>query len=105
MHTCTQKMADSDDDSDKKKRDKFRRERSDYTDRPRRSDHGDRRGWREDYYDQRRRSRDEYDDDRERRRFSPPGRREWGSPPSKRSRREGWLVSITSTISTRRIQI
>ncbi|KAH0626042.1 hypothetical protein JD844_000745 [Phrynosoma platyrhinos] len=77
-------MGDSDDEYDRRRRDKFRRERSDY-DRSRERD--DRR--RDDWSDRlKRRSRGEYRDyDRNRReRFSPP--RHELSPPQKRMRRD-----------------
>ena len=90
-------MADSEDETDRKGRDKFRRERSDYT-----SDRKyDRRStWKEDHYDGRRRSRDEDEEREGRRRRYPPSparghRREWSPPMSKRFRHEpGWYVVI-----------
>lgn len=83
-------MGDSDDEYDRRRRDKFRRERSDY-DRSRERDER-RRGddWNDREWDRgrERRSRGEYRDyDRNRReRFSPP--RHELSPPQKRMRRD-----------------
>uniref|UniRef100_A0A6I8NL63 SERRATE/Ars2 N-terminal domain-containing protein n=1 Tax=Ornithorhynchus anatinus TaxID=9258 RepID=A0A6I8NL63_ORNAN len=83
-------MGDSDDEYDRRRRDKFRRERSDY-DRSRERDER-RRGddWNDREWDRgrERRSRGEYRDyDRNRReRFSPP--RHELSPPQKRLRRD-----------------
>lgn len=83
-------MGDSDDEYDRRRRDKFRRERSDY-DRSRERDER-RRGddWSDREWDRgrERRSRGEYRDyDRNRReRFSPP--RHELSPPQKRMRRD-----------------
>ncbi len=86
-------MAESDDEhADRKKRDKFRRERSDYSTERRRNDHDRRSTWREEYNDARKRSRDD-DDDRGGGRYhhSPVGRRgDWSPPSSKRYRRDGW---------------
>ena len=88
-------MADSDEECDRKKRDKFRRERSDYSTERRRSDHDRRPSYRDEYNDARKRGRDD-DEDRDRRYHyggSPPmGRRggDWSPPISKRYRRDGW---------------
>ena len=86
-------MADSDEEYDRKKRDKFRRERSDYSSERRRNEHDRRTTWRDEYYEARRRSRDE-EDERDGRRY-PPGspplpRRDWSPPAAKRFRRDGW---------------
>ncbi|XP_042328668.1 serrate RNA effector molecule homolog isoform X2 [Sceloporus undulatus] len=82
-------MADSDDEYDRRCRDKFRRERSDY-DRSRERDDRRRDDWSDREWDRgrERRSRGEYRDyDRNRReRFSPP--RHKLSPPQKRMRRD-----------------
>lgn len=82
-------MADSDDEYDRRRRDKFRRERSDY-DRSREREERRRDDWNDREWDRgrERRSRGEYRDyDRSRRdRFSPP-RREM-SPVQKRMRRD-----------------
>ena len=83
-------MADSDEEHERGRRDKFRRERSDYGEKGSRSrsDHRERRSslYRDEHDSGgRRRGRDDMEDDRERR----PHR--WGSPPpSKRLRRDGW---------------
>ncbi|KAM3823546.1 serrate RNA effector molecule homolog isoform 3-T3 [Vipera latastei] len=86
-------MADSDDEYDRRRRDKFRRERSDY-DRSRERDDRRRDDWSDREWDRgrERRSRGEYRDyDRSRReRFSPP--RHELSPPQKRMRRD-WFRS------------
>ena len=83
-------MADSDEEYDRKKRDKFRRERSDYSSDRRRSEHDKRPSWRDEYYEARRRSRDD-DSDRERRGYmSSPPHRDWSPPGPKRFRRGGW---------------
>ncbi|XP_063157826.1 serrate RNA effector molecule homolog isoform X3 [Candoia aspera] len=82
-------MGDSDDEYDRRRRDKFRRERSDY-DRSRERDDRRRDDWSDREWDRgrERRSRGEYRDyDRSRReRFSPP--RHELSPPQKRMRRD-----------------
>ncbi|XP_061300455.1 serrate RNA effector molecule homolog, partial [Pezoporus flaviventris] len=82
-------MADSDDEYDRRRRDKFRRERSDY-DRSREREERRREDWSDRDWDRgrERRSRGEYRDyDRTRReRFSPP--RHELSPPQKRLRRD-----------------
>uniref|UniRef100_A0A8D2LI82 Serrate, RNA effector molecule n=1 Tax=Varanus komodoensis TaxID=61221 RepID=A0A8D2LI82_VARKO len=82
-------MGDSDDEYDRRRRDKFRRERSDY-DRSRERDDRRRDDWSDREWDRgrERRSRGEYRDyDRNRReRFSPP--RHELSPPQKRMRRD-----------------
>nr|XP_060635792.1 serrate RNA effector molecule homolog isoform X2 [Anolis sagrei ordinatus] len=82
-------MGDSDDEYDRRRRDKFRRERSDY-DRSRERDERRRDDWSDREWDRgrERRSRGEYRDyDRNRReRFSPP--RHELSPPQKRMRRD-----------------
>ncbi|XP_014433816.2 serrate RNA effector molecule homolog isoform X1 [Pelodiscus sinensis] len=82
-------MGDSDDEYDRRRRDKFRRERSDY-DRSRERDDRRRDDWNDREWDRgrERRSRGEYRDyDRNRReRFSPP--RHELSPPQKRMRRD-----------------
>ncbi|KAG2468458.1 serrate RNA effector molecule homolog isoform X2 [Polypterus senegalus] len=82
-------MADSDDEYDRRRRDKFRRERSDY-DRSREREDRRRDDWNDREWDRsrERRSRGEYRDyDRGRReRFSPP--RHELSPPQKRLRRD-----------------
>ncbi|XP_064185075.1 serrate RNA effector molecule homolog [Anguilla rostrata] len=82
-------MGDSDDEFDRRRRDKFRRERSDY-DRSRERDDRRRDEWNDREWDRgrERRSRGEYRDyDRGRReRFSPP--RHDMSPPQKRMRRD-----------------
>ncbi|XP_059573832.1 serrate RNA effector molecule homolog isoform X2 [Alligator mississippiensis] len=82
-------MGDSDDEYDRRRRDKFRRERSDY-DRSRERDDRRRDDWNDRDWDRgrERRSRGEYRDyDRNRReRFSPP--RHELSPPQKRMRRD-----------------
>ncbi|XP_061211239.1 serrate RNA effector molecule homolog, partial [Neopsephotus bourkii] len=82
-------MADSDDEYDRRRRDKFRRERSDY-DRSREREERRREDWSDRDWDRgrERRSRGEYRDyDRPRReRFSPP--RHELSPPQKRLRRD-----------------
>ncbi|XP_010572885.1 PREDICTED: serrate RNA effector molecule homolog, partial [Haliaeetus leucocephalus] len=82
-------MGDSDDEYDRRRRDKFRRERSDY-DRSRERDDRRRDDWSDRDWDRgrERRSRGEYRDyDRTRReRFSPP--RHELSPPQKRLRRD-----------------
>ncbi|XP_068785376.1 serrate RNA effector molecule homolog isoform X2 [Struthio camelus] len=82
-------MGDSDDEYDRRRRDKFRRERSDY-DRSRERDDRRRDDWNDREWDRgrERRSRGEYRDyDRTRReRFSPP--RHELSPPQKRLRRD-----------------
>ncbi|XP_053908712.1 serrate RNA effector molecule homolog isoform X2 [Cuculus canorus] len=82
-------MGDSDDEYDRRRRDKFRRERSDY-DRSRERDERRRDDWSDRDWDRgrERRSRGEYRDyDRTRReRFSPP--RHELSPPQKRLRRD-----------------
>ncbi|KAI1898763.1 hypothetical protein AGOR_G00075720 [Albula goreensis] len=82
-------MGDSDDEFDRRRRDKFRRERSDY-DRSRERDDRRRDDWNDREWDRgrERRSRGEYRDyDRGRReRFSPP--RHDMSPPQKRLRRD-----------------
>ncbi|KAM8986014.1 LOW QUALITY PROTEIN: serrate RNA effector molecule homolog [Ara ararauna] len=82
-------MADSDDEYDRRRRDKFRRERSDY-DRSREREERRREEWSDRDWDRgrERRSRGEYRDyDRTRReRFSPP--RHELSPPQKRLRRD-----------------
>ncbi|XP_053321036.1 serrate RNA effector molecule homolog [Spea bombifrons] len=82
-------MADSDDEYDRRRRDKFRRERSDY-DRSREREERRRDDWSDREWDRgrERRSRGEYRDyDRSRReRFSPP--RHELSPPQKRMRRD-----------------
>ncbi|XP_062840632.1 serrate RNA effector molecule homolog isoform X3 [Anolis carolinensis] len=87
-------MGDSDDEYDRRRRDKFRRERSDY-DRSRERDDRRRDDWSDREWDRgrERRSRGEYRDyDRNRReRFSPP--RHELSPPQKRMRRD-WLGNI-----------
>ncbi|XP_043856929.1 serrate RNA effector molecule homolog isoform X3 [Dromiciops gliroides] len=89
-HFPASTMGDSDDEYDRRRRDKFRRERSDY-DRSRERDER-RRGddWNDREWDRGRdrRSRGEYRDyDRNRReRFSPP--RHELSPPQKRMRRD-----------------
>nr|XP_060635793.1 serrate RNA effector molecule homolog isoform X3 [Anolis sagrei ordinatus] len=87
-------MGDSDDEYDRRRRDKFRRERSDY-DRSRERDERRRDDWSDREWDRgrERRSRGEYRDyDRNRReRFSPP--RHELSPPQKRMRRD-WLGNI-----------
>uniref|UniRef100_V9KRM9 Serrate RNA effector molecule-like protein n=1 Tax=Callorhinchus milii TaxID=7868 RepID=V9KRM9_CALMI len=84
-------MGDSDDEYDRRRRDKFRRERSDY-DRSRERDDRRRDDWNDREWDRgrERRSRGEYRDyDRGRReRFSPP--RHDLSPPQKRVRRGEW---------------
>ncbi|XP_038051864.1 serrate RNA effector molecule homolog isoform X2 [Patiria miniata] len=79
---------DSDDENDRRRRDKFRRERSDYSDR---RDRDNRR--RDDWNDRRRDTRDlrdwnrrDYQDRGRRDRYSPPPRDL--SPPSKRMRRD-----------------
>ncbi|XP_053115455.1 serrate RNA effector molecule homolog isoform X2 [Hemicordylus capensis] len=82
-------MGDSDDEYDRRRRDKFRRERSDY-DRSREREDRRRDDWSDREWDRgrERRSRGEYRDyDRNRReRFSPP--RHELSPPQKRMRRD-----------------
>ncbi|XP_040271269.1 serrate RNA effector molecule homolog isoform X2 [Bufo bufo] len=82
-------MGDSDDEYDRRRRDKFRRERSDY-DRSREREERRRDDWSDREWDRgrERRSRGEYRDyDRSRReRFSPP--RHEMSPPQKRMRRD-----------------
>ncbi|XP_072255351.1 serrate RNA effector molecule homolog isoform X2 [Pyxicephalus adspersus] len=81
-------MADSDDEYDRRRRDKFRRERSDY-DRSRERDERRRDDWSDREWDRgrERRSREYRDYDRSRReRFSPP--RHEMSPPQKRMRRD-----------------
>ncbi|XP_064408823.1 serrate RNA effector molecule homolog isoform X1 [Latimeria chalumnae] len=82
-------MGDSDDEYDRRRRDKFRRERSDY-DRSREREDRRRDDWNDREWDRgrERRSRGEYRDyDRGRReRFSPP--RHELSPPQKRMRRD-----------------
>ncbi|XP_030043023.1 serrate RNA effector molecule homolog isoform X2 [Microcaecilia unicolor] len=82
-------MGDSDDEYDRRRRDKFRRERSDY-DRSREREDRRRDDWNDREWDRgrERRSRAEYRDyDRSRReRFSPP--RHELSPPQKRLRRD-----------------
>lgn len=81
-------MADSDDEYDRRRRDKFRRERSDY-DRSRERDERRRDDWSDREWDRgrERRSREYRDYDRSRReRFSPP--RHDMSPPQKRMRRD-----------------
>ncbi|XP_069806081.1 serrate RNA effector molecule homolog isoform X3 [Dendropsophus ebraccatus] len=82
-------MGDSDDEYDRRRRDKFRRERSDY-DRSREREERRRDDWSDREWDRgrERRSRGEYRDyDRSRReRFSPP--RHEMSPPQKRIRRD-----------------
>ncbi|KAJ6654979.1 hypothetical protein lerEdw1_006450 [Lerista edwardsae] len=82
-------MGDSDDEYDRRRRDKFRRERSDY-DRSRERDDRRRDDWSDREWDRgrERRSRGEYRDyDRNRReRFTPP--RHEMSPPQKRMRRD-----------------
>ncbi|XP_022088824.1 serrate RNA effector molecule homolog B-like isoform X2 [Acanthaster planci] len=80
---------DSDDENDRRRRDKFRRERSDYSDRRerdtrRRDDWNDRR--RRDTRDLRDWNRRDYQDRGRRDRYSPPPRDL--SPPSKRMRRD-----------------
>ncbi|XP_039888732.1 serrate RNA effector molecule homolog isoform X2 [Simochromis diagramma] len=83
------KMGDSDDDHDRRRRDKFRRERSDY-DRSREREDRRRDDWNDREWDRgrERRSRGEYRDyDRGRReRFTPP--RHDMSPQQKRMRRD-----------------
>ncbi|XP_069776211.1 serrate RNA effector molecule homolog isoform X4 [Narcine bancroftii] len=86
-------MGDSDDEYDRRRRDKFRRERSDY-DRSRERDDRRRDDWNDREWDRgrERRSREYRDYDRGRReRFSPP--RHDLSPPQKRVRRE-WLGNL-----------
>nr|XP_033780452.1 serrate RNA effector molecule homolog isoform X8 [Geotrypetes seraphini] len=87
-------MGDSDDEYDRRRRDKFRRERSDY-DRSREREDRRRDDWNDREWDRgrERRSRAEYRDyDRSRReRFSPP--RHELSPPQKRLRRD-WLGNL-----------
>ncbi|RMB88230.1 hypothetical protein DUI87_35387 [Hirundo rustica rustica] len=81
-------MGDSDDEYDRRRRDKFRRERSDY-DRSRERDERRRDDWSDRDWERgrERRSRDYRDYDRTRReRFSPP--RHELSPPQKRLRRD-----------------
>ncbi|XP_078393111.1 serrate RNA effector molecule homolog isoform X1 [Cetorhinus maximus] len=81
-------MGDSDDEYDRRRRDKFRRERSDY-DRSRERDDRRRDDWNDREWDRgrERRSREYRDYDRGRReRFSPP--RHDLSPPQKRVRRD-----------------
>ncbi|XP_073510670.1 serrate RNA effector molecule homolog isoform X2 [Phyllobates terribilis] len=82
-------MGDSDDEYDRRRRDKFRRERSDY-DRSREREERRRDDWSDREWDRgrERRSRGEYRDyDRSRReRFTPP--RHEMSPPQKRMRRD-----------------
>uniref|UniRef100_A0A8C5QQ00 Serrate, RNA effector molecule n=1 Tax=Leptobrachium leishanense TaxID=445787 RepID=A0A8C5QQ00_9ANUR len=81
-------MADSDDEYDRRRRDKFRRERSDY-DRSREREDRRRDDWSDREWDRgrERRSREYRDYDRSRReRFSPP--RHDLSPPQKRMRRD-----------------
>ncbi|KAM8794241.1 serrate RNA effector molecule homolog [Eudromia elegans] len=83
-------MGDSDDEYDRRRRDKFRRERSDY-ERSRERDERRRDDWSDREWDRgrERRSRGDYRDyERSRReRFSPPPRHEL-SPPQKRLRRD-----------------
>ncbi|XP_072114632.1 serrate RNA effector molecule homolog isoform X4 [Mobula birostris] len=86
-------MGDSDDEYDRRRRDKFRRERSDY-DRSRERDDRRRDDWNDREWDRgrERRSREYRDYDRGRReRFSPP--RHDLSPPQKRVRRD-WLGNL-----------
>lgn len=86
-------MGDSDDEHDRRRaRDKFRRERSDYTDR--RRDRDDRSSRRDDWSDRRRepswenRRRGDYREFDRGRRDSAGGRHHEMSPPIKRVRRD-----------------
>ncbi|KAL0994318.1 hypothetical protein UPYG_G00120590 [Umbra pygmaea] len=82
-------MADSDDEYDRRRRDKFRRERSDNYDRSREREDRRRDDWNEREWDRgrERRSRGDYRDyERRRERFSPP--RHDMSPQQKRMRRD-----------------
>jgi len=95
-------MGDSDEDHDRShNRDKFRRERSDYSSEKGGNKRGDSyhhrersRSWRDGpWREDRRRPRDD-DDDGGRRRYSSGYRnRDWSPPPMKRPRKAEWYAS------------